>query len=199
MAWILSKDSGRYTGSVDVWSAQMDNRRWYRRLEEDGTYMYRFEDTVSDHAGLFGTAADTGAPAQITQPDDQVSIQLATSTDALACYEALLTLTRDIAGRLVDVANNRQALQAEARDLAQAANDAVALAVESRDKAATAGDDANRTRLIRLGIRHMLDAHTRTAQWLGPTANALGAYHRPVLVLSSRGQSIANQLYGYLV
>jgi hypothetical protein len=196
MPWSLHVDGNQYAAYRDVWSPDLGNQRWYRRLEADGTYLYRTENLQTGIAGLFGSAQDTGAPAQIIGGPFQVQVR--TSDDALGYFDVLLTLIRDLAGRLVNAANHQVAIQGPARHRADAVNQSLADADAARNNAAAATDDVNRTRLIRLGIRHALDAAASTRQWAQPLGLGLGPYHAPIVGVATRAETIATQLYGHL-
>lgn len=195
MVWVLHRNGNDgYHPYIDIWSPDLGNQRWYRRLDDDGIFRYRVENLTTGVAGLFGTVTDSNPPAQIVT--DQVSVQVNTSDDVIGYYRALLTTTRDLAARLAGAANHLAGgIQQASRQHGDGVSESVGRANTALDQASVATDEGNRTRLIRLGIRHILDAHSTVYLWAHPLWAGLGAYHRPVETLAVRGQSLANQLY----
>jgi hypothetical protein len=64
--------------------------------------------------------------------------------------------------------------------------------VTSQD-AQNAVTDANRTRLIRLGVRFLFDAHYSALVWAQQTA-ALGVHRQPLLAVAGRGKDLGEKL-----
>jgi hypothetical protein len=181
----------------DLWVPDFGHIRWSRRLDvTTGLFQYQRTNKTTNSESAWGppdTLGDPAPPGQITAADAPTRLVVATSEEALEAYQWLRTLTGALAGRLLDIRNKVPALQQGAGEHYENVNYLLAKDAESYQKAETAGTDADRTRLVRLGVKLVCDPYPAVLGWAQHTG-ALAVHQQPLLALARRGSDLGGKL-----
>ncbi|MEU5696454.1 hypothetical protein [Actinosynnema sp. NPDC020468] len=189
MAWILWDTGTTIDRDVDVRSPDGGGVRWFRRLDHtDGRYRYSQDSTWNRSTDRLPSGLDEEAP----------TVHVTDSDGALRCFAALSALAVDLAGTLVAIAVDAPAVAEWARRRARATEAAVDSANESRNEAQRARNDIDRTRLVRLGVRQLTDAHSHTLDEVRHRSGQVGRHLEVLLAIAGRGRSIGTSLYSAL-
>lgn len=189
---------------ADLWVPDFGNIRWRRQLGlAIGVYQYQRTDTSTNAVSAWGPVAALGhpaAPPQILAANAPTRLLVDDSDQALAAYQWLQTLTGALGGRLLQVRNTiaTLALQQAAGSHYDTVNDLATDDAQAYQRAQNAITDADRTRLIRLGVRFHLDAHHSVLIWVQQQGMALGVHQQPLLVIAGRGNDLGGKLLNLL-
>lgn len=185
----------------DLWVPDFGDIRWRRRLDvATGTYQYQRMNTATKDVSVWGAIPALGvpaAPAQITAPNAPTRLAVNNSEEALEAYQWLRTVTGALAGRLLAIRNNVPALQQAAAEHYENVNYLVTRDAESYQKAENAVTDDDRTRLIRLGVKLVLDPHLSVLLW-AQNNGGLGVHQQPLLATAGRGKDLGEKLLAAL-
>ncbi|MEO5876823.1 MAG: hypothetical protein ABIS86_03380 [Streptosporangiaceae bacterium] len=175
----------------------LGNLRWRRRLiEATGLYQYQRTNTATHAVSAWGTVAALGAPAppaQLLAVDAATRLVIGGSDEALEAYRWLQALTTTLGGKLLAVKNNVPALVQAAGDHFDNVTHLLITDTDAYRRAAAAATDDDRTRLIRLGVKLLLDAHGSVVGWAQRTA-VLGPHQVPLVAVAGRGHDLGDKL-----
>lgn len=180
---------------VDLWVPDFGSNRWRRELDvTTGAYQYQHTDTSANAVSAWGTAVALGAPGQITAANAATRLVISNQDDALAAHRWLRELTGALAARLLQIRNSVAVLQADAGGQYDNVNDLLAQDAQADLRAQAANNDADRTRLVRLGMKFLVDAHVSVASWALSRGPALGVQQQPLVAVAQRGSDLGGKL-----
>jgi hypothetical protein len=182
----------------DLWVPDYGSIRWRRHLDvATGDYQYQRTNTATKDESAWAPVAALGeptAPGEITAANAPTRLLVENSQEALDAYQWLRELTGALAARLLEIRNKVPALQQAAGDHYENVNYLVTKDEESYQQAQKTVDDEDRTRLIRLGVKLMLDPHAAVFNWAQHNG-ALGIHQQPILALTKRGKDLGEKLF----
>jgi hypothetical protein len=187
MAWV--NDPG--SAYIDHWDAELTGKRWYRKLDRDSAaYLYRYEQMEPAHSVLFGPADAVGLPEGL----DNAGF-LITDATGQALYQNALSLTADLAGVVADTGQHVNGMHAAAVRLAEAVNESLGEASARPGQIKDEQTAAERSQLLRQGLRYLMDAAGQVHNWATNTV-AIGApYRNRMCGIAARINAIVNPLY----